>query len=1114
MKAILAVIIAAVCFLMVGAPEHRQGEGRRPVRGIEAEEHSSGAMEALNFWSRSRAYPGVEIPSDKYSRAYQSVVSRLKDDPRSAQAISPWRSIGPVNIFGRMLSVAVNPRNPNTVYAGSASGGLWRTNKGGLDAEWHRVTLGYPVLGVSAIAIDSADTNIIYIGTGEVYRYHGTEGGVATRTTRGSYGMGILKTTDGGLTWIKSLDWSYNQERGIEAIKIDPLNSSTVLAATTEGIYRSFEAGKPGSWEQVCSTPMAEDIVFNRNDTTFVMASFGDLGSPGAGMYFSADGGSIFFTLGDLPVLTGKTLLEPWAGDPDVVYASIADSTNYQGGVYRTTDFGMSWSVIDTAYAGGTIGVQGWYSHFVAVHPHDQKRIVHAGVTMTATTDGGGYWFPDQMVHADHHAYAHDPQNADALYEANDAGIAYSPDFGVSWNDISYGLLTTQFYNGFSCSATDSVIALGQIQDNIPGALYRGSPYWALSAADEVGWTGIDPSNDSLMYAAGREGSSIVRSTDRGNSFTYGYAFDSYGSWNSPFVIAPSSPNILYFGKNVIFKSTDHGVSWSTTAGGASPDANPALSMAISSNSPDTVYVGTAPVYERSHIFRTVNGGTTWVNVTGGLPDRYPMDLAVDPRNARNVYLAFGGYGTGHLFKSTDAGGSWSDISGPMPDVHATAVVIDPRNSGIVYVGTDLGVFVSTDAGGSWTSYSNGLPEAVLVSDLVISPASRMLRAATHGNGVYERPLLPPGLLATSVSLNAGWNLVSLPYEVANDSVSALYPSVSSRTAFGYSNGYTIEGEMTPGQGYWVKVPAAVNQPLAGSSLPSLTIPLNPGWNLIGSVDHQVAAPSGGIIAAPVFGYDNGYKTVSILTPGQGYWVKASSGGTITLGPAAQPGTERLPDLAAGGALVFTDAKGSSQTLHISSDASVKQWLDRFELPPAPPEGCFDVRFADGRSLAVAEGNGEHAVILHAGLFPVRVDWHAIPGPTTMSLSVGGTLHSLEGNGTLPIAATADGAAPPICLTLTTSDNPQTPREFSLAQNYPNPFNAETRIRYSLPSDDVIRLAVYDLLGREVRVLAQGLTRAGEHVARFDGSNLPSGLYIYRIESAEFKASAKMLLLR
>ncbi|HCV43446.1 MAG TPA: hypothetical protein DGH68_08165 [Bacteroidetes bacterium] len=710
-------------------------------------ERISEAMRALDFWTASRTYPDAEIPADRYFKAYLDVREMRSETDALVSVPAPWTSIGPTNFAGRTLAIAINPRNPNTIYIGTAAGGLWCSHTGGLGADWQRVATGFPVLGVNAIAIQATDTSTIYVGTGEVYRYCCAIGGLVLRETRGSYGLGILKTTNSGATWTKSLDWTCNQRRGVECIRINPLNPFTVFAATSEGVYRSTDGG--ATWLLVLNALMAQDIAINPVDTTLVLATCGNFASTGRGVYRSTNGGVSFAVIGGLPSFTGKAMLEMYGANPRRVYLSLADtavglSSYGTGSLRRSTNFGETWTVVSNE---AVYGVQGWYSQFVAVHPTDSMQVVRGTMYLYKSTNGGvsSYEFPYlSSPWADYHSYAHHPTNPNILYIVDDGGVWRSTNFGTTYQSVNGGLLTSQFYNGFSCSAQDSNRALGQVQDHF-GWMYMGSAAWPSGAVDEAGWTAINQSNDMLMYAVERDGDSLYRSTNRGMSFFVsmsGVPPYTTGAWNSPLVISKSNPNYLYFGRAIIYRSTNAGAYWYATNGGASLDGNPALSMAVSATSQDTVFVGTAPGSGRPHIFRTTNAGTSWTNVTGDLPNRYPVDIAIDPIDSRIVYVAFGGFDTTRLAKSTNAGLTWTHINSPLPNVPTTAVAIDPFNTNHVYVGNDLGVFVSADAGSTWASFNDGLFEAVMVGDLVISPSNRSIKLATHSNGVFTRKLL------------------------------------------------------------------------------------------------------------------------------------------------------------------------------------------------------------------------------------------------------------------------------------------------------------------------------------------------------------------------------------
>jgi hypothetical protein len=210
----------------------------------------------------------------------------------------------------------------------------------------------------------------------------------------------------------------------------------------------------------------------------------------------------------------------------------------------------------------------------------------------------------------------------------------------------------------------------------------------------------------------------------------------------APFRLAPSAPLRIYAGRTRIYRSDNGGSIWTGTNGNRTLDGNnPVFTIAISETDFDLVFAATTPNSTRGKIFRSRNGGATWDNVTGTLPDRYFSDLALDPIDDRNVYVTLMGFGSSHIFRSIDQGETWLDMGAGLPDVPASAVVVDPEHPTIVYVGTDLGVYVTPYHGVGWYPYMNGMPPA-LVNDLVISTPARKLRAATHGNGVYERDLL------------------------------------------------------------------------------------------------------------------------------------------------------------------------------------------------------------------------------------------------------------------------------------------------------------------------------------------------------------------------------------
>ena len=751
MKSILAFLLSfAITFIIFNH------QWNAPVKKRTGEdERFSGAMQSLDFWALQRAYPNKSIPDNAYYKAYAKEKAKLN---KSNDAVVNWEEIGPHNIGGRTLALDINPLNPNTIYAGSASGGLWRSYTGGVGVQaWGYVPTNFPVLSVGAIAINPSDTNVIYIGTGEVYGYQNSTGGLNIRTTRGSYGIGLLKTTDNGVTWIKSIDWSYNQTRGVEVIRIDPSNSSIVYAGTTEGIYKSTDAG--GSWNQIHNVLMTTDILINKQNSELILEACGNLNSAGEGIYRSTDGGASWTKItANIPAFGGKVLLSGYAGNANICFASVGMGTVDGAGtqLLKSTDFGATWSRINsTDYS----TYQGWYSHFVIPHPTDASKILCAGIDIYKSTNGGSSfthksnwaaWYldvtpiggpegPNYYSHADHHAYVINPLNPNIVYFGNDGGVFRTTDFGETFSGCNGGYQTTQFYKRIGVCKSDSTRLIGGLQDNAT-AVWEGTLAWRRGIGGDGCCTQISSLRTDTMYGSAQY-LYLFRSTDKGLNWNDISPNSANQAFNSPFLLAPSNPNVIYSGGDQVFRSTDAGNSWATTNSGNVINGDPILSIAVSCTNPDTVYITTAPTSYPAAIYRSVNGGGGWTDITNGLPDRYPVDISVDPRNSSIVYVVMSGFGTSHLFKSTNGGNAWTDIGHGLPDVPTSAVCIDPFNSSILYVGNDLGVYFSRDNGATWKDLNGGLTGTALVMDLAVSQSDRKLIVATHGRGVYRIPL-------------------------------------------------------------------------------------------------------------------------------------------------------------------------------------------------------------------------------------------------------------------------------------------------------------------------------------------------------------------------------------
>ncbi len=365
-----------------------------------------------------------------------------------------------------------------------------------------------------------------------------------------------------------------------------------------------------------------------------------------------------------------------------------------------------------------------------------------------------------------------------------------------------------------------------------------------------------------------------------------------------------------------------------------------------------------------------------------------------------------------------------------------------------------------------------------------------------------------------SIPVDGGWNIVSCPVQPADMRVTAVFPEAVSG-AFSYSNGYIAASTLTPGMGYWLKFPNERVCSVKGASagLWSVGVPL--GWNLIGPLEAEtpsslIVSEPDGIIASPFFGYSGGYTSAITLLPGRGYWVKTSAAGMLRLGPGlpeaepAESPIQAVPSVV----LVFRGADGQERKLYLGTNEEGSQ---KSELPPPPPLGIMDVRFA-GNAAVEQLGTDRHEIFLSSVVAPFTVMANGL-GDGTLKLrdSDRGTLLELE---------LCDGKTVRIqnefsrLLILEGEGSPSLPQAFTLAQNYPNPFNPSTTIRYGLPRRSRVTLTIFNALGEQVAVLREGEQEAGYHDAAFDASDLASGVYLYRFQAGDFVQTKKLVVVR
>jgi len=718
----------------------------------------SGAGLALDHFFTLRAWPDSIIPHHQYEEAFKRH-QQMRNLPKKKDSIA-WEAIGPKNFSGRMIGLAFNPQNPNTIWGGSASGGLWKTETDGIGAKaWQYISTGFPVLGVMAIAVNPTDSNEVYAGTGEVYHYRKSGEGIGDRTSRGTYGVGILKSTDNGVNWTKVLDWDYGNLRGVNDLLINPLQTNTVWAATTEGLYVSYNAGN--SWDLKVTALNATDVLFHPKDTSIIFVACGNFESRDHGIYRSLNGGLDFEKISNgetgLPTMwSGKTMLDIQSTEPFTLFASIANTFSTLG-LFSSIDTGKNWTRLTREdYA----TYQGWFSHDVAVHPENENEVVVVGVLPYKSSNGGkslnsqsgggagsyeatpigGPEGPPDYCHSDIHRVMYHPTDFNKVYYVTDGGIFVSLDGGLTFESRNGGLQTQQFYADFSNSHQDSLFAIGGMQDNHT-AIYEGNNSWRRAIGGDGLSTAINPLNDSIVYGS-FQWLGIQKSTNKALSFS-AIPVPEGGlptAFAGPYAMCEKNPDILYAGRSKVFKTED-GTNWDFTS--KVLDGNYVLRIAVASQNCDLVYASTSrSINPPIDLFKSTDGAQNWEKVSGDLPKRYILDIVVHPENEEWVYVAVGGYKNDHLYKSEDGAATWKSLGELLPDVPVNSIVIDTVGGNHIYIGTDIGVYVSDDDGTSWTVLQNGLPDAILAMDVSISPLNRKLRVATHGSGVYQRPLL------------------------------------------------------------------------------------------------------------------------------------------------------------------------------------------------------------------------------------------------------------------------------------------------------------------------------------------------------------------------------------
>ena len=691
-----------------------------------------------------------------------------------------FRLVGPA-VGGRVSRVAGVAGNPLVYYAASASGGVWKSENGGL--EWKPIFDDQPIASIGSIAVAPSDPNVLYVGSGEA----NIRGNVAA-------GNGIYKSTDGGKEWTQV----WKQEGQIGTMVVHPTNPDIAYAAVLghafgpnpeRGVYRTRDGGR--TWQQVlkkdadtgasdvCLDPTNPRVLFaglwQARRTPWGLTSAG----PGSGLYVSHDGGDTWKQLkeGGLPKgIWGKVGCAVAPSDGRRVYALIEAE---DGGLFRSDDGGASWTHVTDHHS---VRQRPWYYSTMTVDPTNPDVVWFPQVPLLKTIDGGKTIVRVRGAHhGDNHDIWIDPKDPRRMIGGNDGGLDLSWDGGRSWYAPPIPL--AQFYH----VTVDNSIpyrVMGAMQDlgtasGPSNSLHAGGitngDWWDVGGG-EAGFVDADPSDPNIVYAGEYLG--IITRYDRRNGLARNvsiYPEDGSGhgaeemtyrfQWTAPIAISPHDPKTVYHGANVLFRTTDGGQTWSAISpdltrndktkqkwsGGPITGDNTGaeyydtlFAIAESPRAKGLIWAGS----DDGLLHVTRDGGGHWAKVTPkGAPEWSKVDcIEPSPFDAGTAYVVFDAHWLDdthpYLFKTTDYGQSWKSLAGGLPaGVYLHAVREDPRKKGMLYAGTERGISFSRDDGTTWQVLGLNFP-TVAVHDLVVKDDD--LVVATHGRSIWILDDLTP----------------------------------------------------------------------------------------------------------------------------------------------------------------------------------------------------------------------------------------------------------------------------------------------------------------------------------------------------------------------------------
>ncbi len=710
-------------------------------------------------------------------------------------SVSNWKSIGPYTTNrktgqGRVNTFIIDPNNPNIFYVGAPAGGIWKSVNAGID--WTPLSDQIPQIGVSGIAIDSNNSNIIYIATGD-------------DDARDTYSVGVLKSVDGGSSWNKTgLDFSQSNSISSE-IYIHPNNSNIIWVSTNKGFYKSIDSGL--SWKKNIDNNIL-DFKLKPNDPNTIYAV------SKSKFYISTDGGDTFEVISsNLPVTSGRFAVDVSADNPDIVYVLSANIDNSFQGIYKSTDAGLTFArtaVTKDIFSGSR---QAWYDMALTVSPTNANLIFVGVLDIWRSTNGGNTfvqknhsWNPSEAsyTHADIHFLRYFNNK---LYAGTDGGIYESSDDSDSFTDLTENLNISQYYKISTAKNSASHIA-GGLQDN-GGFAYSNNLWYDYHGGDGMDCA-VDPNNQNIYYGFTQFGGTLNVTYNGGvteggliakapGAETSGSS-DAGGNWITP--LAANNEGVLYAGYSRLYKLVDN--AWESVSPRVFGGDIDNLDISPSNN--DIIYVS-----RFNKLFQSFDKGNTFAEVSFVFPSSI-SSIDINNQNSNIIYVTTKG-ANGKVLRSLDGGIAWEDITKNLPD--DIKFVIKHQNQSLIndlFLGTNLGVYHINDNMTDWEVFDKNLPN-VPVYDIEINIEDKIITVGTYGRGVWQSPIevikanMDISLLEINTNNSVQCNGITPVITVKNNGLNTINSVDINYSVDGESFSHTYNGNISPDEIKEIQLP-------------------------------------------------------------------------------------------------------------------------------------------------------------------------------------------------------------------------------------------------------------------------------------------------------------------